>query len=52
MEKINRQTNVAGGLGHKYYEEWRVMSADEKMSERGQRLLRKSLDYYAIFERL
>lgn len=51
-EKIHRQTNVAGGLGHKYYEEWRVMSIEEQQSERGQKLLRKSLEYYAIFAKL
>lgn len=50
--KINRLTHVEGGLGHKYYEEWRVMSDDEKQSNRGKELLRKSLDYYSIFTNL
>ena len=51
-ERIHKQTNVAGGLGHKYYEEWRVMSIEEQQSERGQNLLRESLEYYAIFAKL
>lgn len=45
-KKIRSECNLDSGMGHKYYEEWRVMTKKEQMSERGQRLLRDSQEYY------
>ena len=47
---IRREVEVEGGLGHKYYEEWRVMSDEEKLSVKGQTLKKKSEEYYSHFK--
>ena len=47
---IRREVSVEGGLGHKYYEEWRVMSDEEKLSVKGQTLKKKSEEYYSHFK--
>ena len=44
------QVGVEGGLGHKYYEEWRAMSKEEQLSAKGQELKKKSEEYYAHFK--
>jgi hypothetical protein len=33
-------------MGHKYYEEWRVMTPAEKASKKGHDLVEKSRRYY------
>ena len=46
---IRKEVGVEGGLGHKYYEEWRVMSKEEQQSSKGQHLKKMSEEYYANF---
>ena len=46
---IHKEVGVEGGLGHKYYEEWRVMSKAEQCSAMGEALKKKSEEYYAYF---
>lgn len=46
---IHKEVGVEGGLGHKYYEEWRVMSKAEQCSAMGKALKKKSEEYYAYF---
>jgi hypothetical protein len=46
---IHKEVGVEGGLGHKYYEEWRVMSKAEQRSAMGKALKKKSEEYYAYF---
>lgn len=43
---IKRQTGLEGGLGHKYYEEYRVLN---KESSRAQKILELSVKYYSHF---
>ncbi len=47
---IRKEVGVEGGLGHKYYEEWRIMSKDEQLSAQGQALKKKSEKYYSHFK--
>ena len=47
--KIHRETGIEGGLGHKYYEEWRVMSNEEQQSAKGIALRKRSEEYYSHF---
>lgn len=49
--KIHRETGIEGGLGHKYYEEWRVMSKEEQQSAKGIALRKKSEEYYSHFNK-
>lgn len=49
--KIYRETGIEGGLGHKYYEEWRVMSKEEQQSAKGIALRKKSEEYYSHFNK-
>lgn len=43
-EAITRQSSVPGGLGHKYYEEWRII--EDKSSPAAKAIQQKSRDYY------
>lgn len=47
---IRKEVGVEGGLGHKYYEEWRIMSKDEQLSAQGLALKKKSEKYYSHFK--
>lgn len=49
--KIYRETGIEGGLGHKYYEEWRVMSKEEQQSAKGVALRKRSEEYYSHFNK-
>lgn len=44
---IQNQTGVKGGLGHKYYEEWRVL---DKADKKAQKIVEKSIEYYSHFQ--
>lgn len=43
---IKKETGLEGGLGHKYYERYRII---DKESEEAQRLIRLSVAYYSRF---
>lgn len=43
---IRKATGLPPGMGHKYYEEWRVMTPAEKASKKGHDLVEKSRRYY------
>lgn len=45
--EIHAQTGIGGGLGHKYYEQWRVL---DKASEKAIEIAKKSVDYYSHFQ--
>jgi hypothetical protein len=45
--EIYAQTGVEGGLGHKYYEQWRVL---DKASKKAIEIAKKSVDYYSHFQ--
>ena len=49
--KIHRETGIEGGLGHKYYEEWRVMSNEEQQPAKGIALRKRSEEYYSHFNK-
>ena len=38
---------MKGGLGHKYYEEWRVL---DKADKKAQKIVEKSIEYYSHFQ--
>lgn len=44
---IQKQTGMDGGLGHKYYEEWRVLDKADKQSKK---IAEKSIEYYSYFQ--
>lgn len=44
---IQNQTGMEGGLGHKYYEEWRVL---DKADKKAQKIVEKSIEYYSHFQ--
>lgn len=46
-EEIQKQTGMEGGLGHKYYEEWRVL---DKADKKAQKIAEKSIEYYSHFQ--
>lgn len=46
---IKKETGQEGGLGHKYYEEWRVIKQDKNKSERLKELEELSKEYYSHF---
>ena len=48
--KINRETGLPGGLGHKYYEQYRSLTYEQQQSELGQEIARKSEEYYSHFK--
>lgn len=43
-KEIQEQTGMEGGLGHKYYEEWRVL---DKADKKAQKIAEKSIEYYS-----
>lgn len=46
-KEIQKQTAMKGGLGHKYYEEWRVL---DKADKKAQKIAEKSIEYYSHFQ--
>lgn len=46
-DEIHRQTGMRGGLGHKYYEEWRLL---DKANNAAQKIAQKSVEYYSHFQ--
>jgi len=46
-KEIQEQTGMEGGLGHKYYEEWRVL---DKADKKAQKIAEKSIEYYSHFQ--
>ncbi len=48
--KIRKEVGVEGGLGHKYYEEWRAILKEEQLTAQGQALKKKSEKYYSHFK--
>nr|DAY18813.1 MAG TPA: Tas1 [Caudoviricetes sp.] len=46
-KEIQKQTGMEGGLGHKYYEEWRVL---DKADKKAQKIVEKSIEYYSHFQ--
>lgn len=45
--KIKKKTNLEGGLGHKFYEEWRVLNPK---SRKAIEIAKKSIEYYKHFK--
>lgn len=45
--EIFKQTGIEGGLGHKYYEQWRLL---DKGSEKARKIAEKSEEYYRHFQ--
>ena len=45
--EIHKETGLEGGLGHKYYEEWRVM---DKSNPKAIEIAKKSTEYYSHFQ--
>lgn len=45
--EIHKKTGLEGGLGHKYYEEWRVM---DKSNPKAIEIAKKSAEYYSHFQ--
>ena len=45
--EIRKRTSMEGGLGHKYYEEWRKM---DRTSDKAQNIAQKSIEYYSHFQ--
>ena len=43
---IRKETGLVGGLGHKYYEQWRLL---DKNSIETQKIAQKSMEYYSHF---
>lgn len=48
--KIRRETGLPGGLGHKYYEQYRSLTYEQQRSELGREIARKSEEYYSHFK--
>ena len=48
--KIQRETGLPGGLGHKYYEQYRSLTYEQQRSEIGREIARKSEEYYSHFK--
>lgn len=48
--KIRRETGLPGGLGHKYYEQYRSLTYEQQQSELGREIARKSEEYYSHFK--
>lgn len=46
-KEIQKQTGMEGGLGHKYYEEWRLL---DKADKKAQKIAEKSIEYYSHFQ--
>ena len=45
--EIHKETGLEGGLGHKYYEEWRMM---DKSNPKAIEIAKKSTEYYSHFQ--
>lgn len=45
--EIHKETGLEGGLGHKYYEEWRMM---DKSNPKAIEIAKKSAEYYSHFQ--
>ena len=45
-DEIHERTGIEGGLGHKYYEEWREK---DRASDEAQNITQKSMEYYSHF---
>ena len=48
--KIQKETGLPGGLGHKYYEQYRLLTSEQQQSELGREIARKSEEYYSHFK--
>lgn len=48
--KIRRETGLPGGLGHKYYGQYRLLTYEQQQSELGREIARKSEEYYSHFK--
>jgi hypothetical protein len=46
FNEIKTKSGLPHGLGHGYYEEYRVLSKDEQLSAKGLELAKKSKIYY------
>lgn len=46
-KEIQKQTGMEGGLGHKYYEEWRALDKTDKQAKK---IVEKSIEYYSHFQ--
>jgi hypothetical protein len=46
FNEIKKKSGLPHGLGHKYHEEYRILSAKEKQSAKGRELEEKSRKYY------
>ena len=44
--KIRKETGIEGGLGHKYYEQWRLLDPN---SEEAKKIVKLSVEYYKHF---
>ena len=44
--EIREQTGMEGGLGHQYYEEWRIL---DRTSDEAKKISQKSIEYYGNF---
>ena len=45
-EEIHNETGMEGGLGRKYYEQWRIL---DKSSNEALKIVEKSIEYYSHF---
>lgn len=45
--EIRKETGLEGGLGHEYYEQWRIL---DPKSQKAIDLAKKSIEYYAKFQ--
>lgn len=45
-EEIHNEAGMEGGLGHKYYEQWRIL---DKSSNEALKIVEKSIEYYSHF---
>ena len=45
-EEIHNETGMEGGLGHKYYEQWRIL---DNSSNEALKIVEKSIEYYSHF---
>lgn len=45
-DEIREQTGMEGGLGHQYYEEWRIL---DRTSDEAKKIAQKSIEYYGHF---
>jgi hypothetical protein len=46
FNEIKNKSKMPHGLGHKYYEEYRILSREDQLSAKGRALAEKSKDYY------